>query len=297
MILITGATGKIGSELIQDLTARRCEFKVMVRTREAVKACEAKGIKAVLGDFSQPASFAAALTGVKQVFLLTIPLPDAPVLEARFLETCRIKGIQHIVRVSAIGANPAATSGLLRNHGKCEALLEATGIPWTHLRPTIFMQNLAVHFGASVAKESTLYAPAGDARMPWVDVRDIASVAGTVLTGKNHEHLVYEITGPQALTYDQVAEQLSALLGRRISFVDVPDGAAHQAMLGMGLTPWMAEGMLNLYHAFKINGHTAQVVDTVERLTGHPARTLAAYLREHESTFKTQRATAEVLRN
>ena len=85
MILITGATGKIGSELIQDLTARRCEFKVMVRTREAVKACEAKGIKAVLGDFSQPASFAAALPGVTQVVLLTIPLPDAPVREARFL--------------------------------------------------------------------------------------------------------------------------------------------------------------------------------------------------------------------
>ena len=296
MILITGATGKIGSELIQDLTARRCEFKVMARTKEAVKAFEAKGIKAVHGDFSQPATFAGALTGIQQVFLLTLPMPEAPALEAKFLEACRTREIRHIVRISAVGASPAATSCLLRNHGRCEALLEATGIPWTHLRPTIFMQNLAVHFGPSVAKESTIYAPAGDARMPWVDVRDIAAVAGTILAGKNHEHLVYEITGPQALTYDQVAEHLSSLLGRRISFVDVPDGAAFQAMVGMGLTPWMAEGMLNLYHSFKVNGHTAQVVDTVERLTGHPARTLATYLREHESAFKTVR-TAEVMRN
>lgn len=217
MILITGATGKVGKELVLDLSARRSSFKVMVRSKEAAKGFEGKGIKAVQGDFDHPETYAGALANVQTVFLLTTPQPDNVAIERKFLAACKAKGVHHVVRLSAMGANPWAASALLRNHGKCEALLEESGLGWTILRPTIFMQNLAPHIGPTVAKESTLYAPAGDARMPWVDTRDIAAVAGTVLTSKGHEGLVYEITGPEALTYAQVAECLSAQMGRQIS--------------------------------------------------------------------------------
>jgi uncharacterized protein YbjT (DUF2867 family) len=286
MILITGATGKVGKELVLDLSARRSAFKVMVRSKEAAKDFEAKGIKAVQGDFERPETHAGALASVQTVFLLTTPRPDAVAIERKFLAACKAKGVQHVVRLSAMGANPWASSALIRNHGKCEALLEESGLPWTILRPTIFMQNLAPYIGPTVAQESTLYAPAGNAAMPWVDTRDIAAVAGTVLTSKGHEDLVYEITGPEALTYTQVAECLSSQLGRQISYVNVPDGAAQHSMVGMGMSPWLAEGMITLYHMFRANGPTALALQTVERITGRAPRTLAAYLKENDAAFK-----------
>jgi uncharacterized protein YbjT (DUF2867 family) len=286
MILITGATGKIGKELVLDLLARRSSFKVMVRSREAVKDFEAKGIKTVQGDFERPETQAGALANIQSVFLLTTPRPDNLVMERKFLAACKARGVKHVVRLSAMGANPWASSALIRNHGRCEAQLEDSGLAWTILRPTIFMQNLASFMGPTVARESTLYAPAGDALMPWVDTRDIAAVAGTVLTSEGHENLVYEITGPEALTYAQVAECLSKQVGRQISYVNVPDGAAHQSMVSMGMSPWLAEGMLTLYHLFRSNGSTAMVLETVERITGHAPRTLAAYLKENEAAFR-----------
>jgi uncharacterized protein YbjT (DUF2867 family) len=295
MILITGATGKVGQELVRDLAARKRSFKVMVRSKEAAKDFEARGIKAVLGDFERPETHAGALANIRAVFLLTTPRPDNVAIERKFLAACKTKGVEHVVRLSAIGANSSAASVLLRNHGKCEALLEDSGLPWTILRPTIFMQNLVSYMGPTVAKESTLYAPAGDALMPWVDTRDIGAVAGAVLTSKGHENLVYEITGPEALTYTQVAECLSAQLGRQISYVNVPDVAAHQAMVSSGMTPWLAEGMIALYHLFKANGATAMALETVERLSGRAPRTLAAYLKENEPAFRSTRH-AEVLR-
>jgi uncharacterized protein YbjT (DUF2867 family) len=295
MILITGATGKIGRELVRDLTSRHSAFKVMVRSKEAARDFEAKGIKAVQGDFERPESFTGALAGIKTAFLLTTPRPNNLVLERKFLAACKSKGVQHVVRLSAIGANPWAASALLRSHGRCEAELENSGLDWTILRPTIFMQNLAPHIGPTVAKESTLYAPAGDARMPWVDTRDIAEVAGEVLTTHGHEGLVHELTGPEALSYGHVAEHLSRMLGRQITYVDVPEVAANHSMVGMGMSPWLAEGMITLYQMFRANGPTAQVLGTVERITGHAPRTLAAYLKEHEADFKSLQP-VEVLR-
>jgi len=295
MILITGATGKIGKELVTNLLARQSSFKVMARSKEAIQDFEGRGIQAVQGDFERPDTFAGALSGVQSVFLLTAPRPDNVAIEQRFLAACKAKGVDYVVRVSAIGANPWAASSLIRSHGHCEAQLEASGLDWTILRPTIFMQNLVPMIGAAVAKESTFYAPAGDALLPWVDTRDIAAVAATVLTSKGHENLIHEITGPEALTYTQVAEQLSSLCGRKIRYVNVPDAMAHRSMVDMGTPPWLAEGMITLYHMFKANGATALTLDTVERITGRAPRSLAAYLWEHEAAFKSV-VQSEVLR-
>jgi len=288
MILITGATGKIGRELVTDLLARGSHFKVMVRSKEAIQDFEGKGVQTVQGDFDRPQTFDGALAGIQTVFLLTTPRPDNAAIEQSFLTSCIAHGVARVVRLSAIGANPWAASGLIRSHGQCEAQLESSGLDWTILRPTIFMQNLVPGIAPGVAKESTFYAPAGDARMPWVDTRDIAAVAGSVLTAAGHENLIYEITGPESLTHAQVAERLSAQLGRQISYVTVPDAMAHQSMVGMGMSPWLAEGMITLFHMFKVNGASAQVLETVERITGRAPRTLTAYLKENEAAFKSQ---------
>jgi uncharacterized protein YbjT (DUF2867 family) len=290
MILLTGATGNVGKELVLDLTARKADFKVMARSKEAAKAFEAKGVRVAMGDFEQSGSYADALAGVDQVFLLTVPRPDITRLEGGFLDACRAKGVRHIVRLSALGANPYVASGLLRCHGRCEAQLEDSGLAWTLLRPSFFMQNLGNFMGPTIARESTLYSCAGGAIVPWVDTRDIASVAGTVLTTQGHEARIYEITGPEALSYADVAGRLSAAMGRRIAYVNVPDGVAYQAMTGMGMTPWLSEGMITLYHLCRANGTTAVPLDTVERVTGHAPRTLEAYIQENKAAFRSTAA-------
>jgi uncharacterized protein YbjT (DUF2867 family) len=204
--------------------------------------------------------------------------------------------VKHIVRLSALGANPCVSSGLLRCHGRCEAQLEDSGLAWTILRPSFFMQNLGNFMAPSVAKESTLYSCAGGAIVPWVDTRDIAAVAGTALITKGHEERIYEITGPEALSYADVADRLSAAMGRRIAYVNVPDGVAYQAMTGMGMTPWLTEGMITLYHLCRANGTTAVPLDTVERITGHAPRMLEAYIQENKAAFRPA-ATAKVTNN
>jgi uncharacterized protein YbjT (DUF2867 family) len=294
MILVTGATGTIGKELVQDLLSHHCEFKVMVRKEEVRAAMAAKGVKAVLGDFSRPETFSAALSGVKQVFLLTTPQPDIVKIEGAFLEAARAAGVNRVVRLSAMGANPWAASPLIRGHGQCEARLEASGMAWTILRPTMFMQNLVPMYGASVASTSTLFAPAGDARIPWVDARDIAAVARIVLTDAGHQGLVYELTGPAPCTYEGVAEILGTELGRKVKFVDVPDDAAYSTMTGMGMSGWMAHSLITLFHLFRANGNTAVALGTVARITGRPARTLKDYLHENIAAFRGTRVGSSV---
>jgi len=294
MILITGATGNIGREIVQDLLAHGVDFKVMVRKEESRKLMESKGVKAVLGDFSHPGSLAVALKGVRQVFLLTTPQPDILKVEGSFLNEARRAGVDRVVRLSAVGAQPWAASPLIRAHGQCEAQLEASGLAWTILRPNMFMQNLAPMYGDQVARTSTLFAPAGEARIPWVDTRDVAALACTVLTEVGHEGLVYEITGPEPCTYAEVAERLSAQLGRTIRYVDVPDDAAYSSMTGMGMSPWFAHSLITLFHMFRANGGTSVALGTFGRVTGRAARTLDNYLKENLSVFQGTRAGAPV---
>jgi uncharacterized protein YbjT (DUF2867 family) len=292
MILVTGATGQIGRHLVQELRTRKISFRAMVRHESARAALETKGIKTVPGDFNQPSTFVPALAGVKEVFLLTTPSPDQVLLEGEFLAAAVKAGVHRVVRLSAMGANPHSASPLLQLHGLCETQVQDSGIDWTILRPTMFMQNLAPMYGATVSATSTFYAPAGDACIPLVDTRDVAAVAATVLAGKGHEWLTYEITGPDAHTYAGIAEILGVLLGRGIQFVDVPDDAAYKSMTDMGMTGWFAHCIITLFHYFRANGGTALALGTVPRLTGRPARTLTAYLQENLEAFRKPGSTA-----
>jgi uncharacterized protein YbjT (DUF2867 family) len=286
MIIVTGATGTIGRELVQDLKARGAEFKVMVRSEEARKRMVSEGIQAVPGDFDRPESLGLALRGAETVFLLTTPRPDLVKVEGAFLQAAGKAGVKRVVRLSAMGANPSAASALTRGHGQCEAQLEASGMAWTFLRPTLFMQNIGAMYADSIARTSTLFAPAGEARIPWIDARDIAAVAGITLTAAGHEGLIYELTGPEPHSYAEVAALLGVQLGKTVRFVDVPDDAAYQAMTGMGMSGWFAHSLLCLFHDFRSNAHTAVTLGTVARVTGQPPRTLEAYLKQNLPLFR-----------
>ncbi len=183
-----------------------------------------------------------------------------------------------------LGVDEASPCRLIRTHARVEEVIKASELPYTFVRPNSFMQNLRSYAG-SIAAEDAFYVPAADARISHVDARDVAAVATRALTEDGHAGKAYEVTGPEALTCDEVAGLFSARLGRTIRYVSVPDEGARQGMVAAGLPEWYADGLVELYQLYR-RQEGAVVTDAVERVTGQQPRTVDAYLAENIGMFK-----------
>ncbi len=285
-ILVTGATGTVGSLLLEKLSAANAEgVRALVRSHSKAESIKAGGAEAVLGDLSRPETLTSALEGVSKVFLLTSPGERQRELEGNVIEAARRAGISHLVKLSATGAGPN-TPPLINNHYLIEQEIERAGIPYTHLRPNGFMQNMFM-FAPTIKEQGRFYGPLGEARVSYVDARDIAAVAAAVLTGGGHEGKAYEITGPQALSYKEVAQEFSSVLGKEVQYVDVPLEAARSSMTGMGMSAWLADALIGLFEFYR-EGRAAHVTNTVRELTGQEATTFRQFVREHVEAFESQ---------
>jgi uncharacterized protein YbjT (DUF2867 family) len=211
-ILVTGATGNVGSEVIRALGTT-------AHIRAAVPGAEDRsrlpeGIDTVRFDFTDPATYAEAFSGVDRVFLMRPPHISDPKVIAPSIEAARAGGVRQIVFLSLQGAEKNA----IVPHAKIEKLLLGAGIPWTFLRPSFFMQNLSGQHRDEIRDRDEIFVPAGNGRTSFIDVRDIAAVAALALTEQGHENTAYTLTGSEALTYDEVAAEISAQVGRTIRY-------------------------------------------------------------------------------
>jgi uncharacterized protein YbjT (DUF2867 family) len=284
MILVTGASGKVGSVLVRELKERNAEFRALVHKPEDAERLQRQGIEAVEGDLGRPGSLRAALKGADHLFLLTPPSPDAYWFSDNVLQEARRTGVRHVVKLSAMGAQRNSGCVFLATHARIEERIEELGFGWTHLRPNMFMQTLLASVAASVKAQGAIVAPAGDAVLSFIDARDVAAVAARVLTDPGHERRVYELTGPQVLGYKDVAERLSAILERKVQYVDEPDAVAYKSMTDAGLPPVQAHNMVALFQAFR-RGMGALVSGWVEIVTERPPRKLEDFLRESRQAF------------
>jgi uncharacterized protein YbjT (DUF2867 family) len=275
-LLITGATGTIGRELVNVLKARGAEFAVM-----SSKA--APGL--VLGDFADPASLARAFAGVQTLFLLFPLSPDSFELARNAVEAARAAGVRHIVRSSGAGAQAGSPVALADLQGRIDALIEASGIPFTLLRPNGFMQNW-VNFHAADVKAGVYAAPHGQAGISVVDVRDIAEAAATVLLNPAaHAGRVYTLTGGEALsTADQVA-LIARAAHREVRYDDIPEVEAEVRLRAWGLPDAMVGYFMSLHHVYK-QGWAAGVSPDVQTLTGHAPRRFADFAAEHAAAWQ-----------
>jgi uncharacterized protein YbjT (DUF2867 family) len=279
MILVIGATGTVGSEVVRQLVAVGERPRALVRDPTTARQRLGDQVELVEGDLDRPETIAAALAGVDGVFLLTTQSSRQPEWERAVIQAAARAGVGQLVKLSVFRADEQSSLQVARQHGQAERVLAQSGLAATILRPVFFMQNLVgmVHDGA-------IATAAGDGQVAMVDARDIAAVAVATLTGGGHAGKTYTLTGPEALSFDQVASIVSRQTGRPLRHVRVPPDKVRVALQGRGMAAWYADDMARL-HGMLAAGYEQVVTDDIHTVTGHPPRTLAQFAGDHAGVF------------
>lgn len=283
MILVTGAGGTVGSVLVQELQAVGHKPRVAYHSQHKAETAKRDGYDAVLLDFAEPKTLGPALEGANTVFLLGTGGRGQSEQEINVLNAAKVAGVKRLVKLSVWGAAEEQFS-LARIHRAVEQATEASALSWTFLRPNGFMQNFVNHMAGTIKSQGAIYQPAGDAKISHIDVRDIAKVAARVLTTPGHEGKVYELSGPQALSYGEAASALSRVLNRQISYVPLSDDAARAGMLAAGMPDFYADYLLDLYRFYR-SGGGSQVTHDVKNITGREPIAFDKFVRDHAHAF------------
>ena len=285
MILVTGGTGTTGREIISELQRVGANgVRALVRDTSKASFIRDAGFELAEGDFDRPETLDAALEGVERALLLTPPSPQTFNQQRAFVEAARRAGVRGVVKFSAFGADASAPEGFGKWHGQAEDFLKSSGLAWTMLRPNFFMQNLLGQ-ARQIAAQGVIYQPVGDAKASFIDVRDIASVAARALTEDGHEGKTYVLTGPEALSYYDVAAKLSEATGRSITYVPVTPEQFREGALASGLPEWLVGALERLNEIFA-SGHAAEVTDDVRRVAGKEPITFDQFARDHAQAFR-----------
>lgn len=282
-VLVTGATGNVGSRVIRELEARGETVRAFVRDPDAAAEKLGDGVELVSGDFSDAVSVRRALEGVDRVFLACANHPRQVEYETTVIDAAAAAGVGRVVKLSALGAEVGSSVAFWDWHGRIEEHLRASGIPFVMLRPAFNTTNL-LGSAEGVRHEDTLFAPAGGASVSMIDPGDVAKAAAVALSTEGHEGRTYVLTGPEVMTFERVAEELSAATGRSIRFVAVPDEAARQALVGSGMPDFVAGQIVAVFGLLR-RGVQDRTTDDVRRLTGREPRPFAEFARDSADLF------------
>lgn len=283
MILVTGATGHVGHHLLEQLADARVPATAMVRV-EAEAEDLPTSVRHVVGTLDGPPP-AEVLRAFERVFLLSPSEEGQVELEMSFVDALIAAGHgPRIVKVAADGfQEPDCEVRFMRNHRLVATHLDATGLPVTYLAPNLYMENLLSATGA-IREQAALTAPAGAGRVGFVAASDVAAAAVHALTGDAQEDRIHVLTGPEALSYADVADRISTVFARQVDYADVPPERARETMLADGLPAWKADGMIELFEWIR-NGGCDTVTDEVRRATGQDARPVEDWLSEWRGAF------------
>jgi uncharacterized protein YbjT (DUF2867 family) len=281
-VLVTGATGNVGSAVVRALLAKGMAVRAAGSDLARLRLLLGPQVAVAQLDFYQPATFAAALMGCERLFLMRPPaISQVRRTLLPFLDTARALGVRQVVFLSVQGADKKP----LIPHHAVERHLQAGPPQWTLLRPGFFAQNLGDAYRRDLTERGRLYVPAGAGRVAFIDVRDIAEVAALALHDPSaHYGAAYTLTGPSALGFAEVAQLLSHKLARPIRYqaASLLGYLLHLRRQGMPLSQAI---VLTILHFGLRLGQAATVDNTLQRLLGHPGRTLANYVEDHVGLF------------
>lgn len=282
-VLVTGATGTVGSEVVRQLGERGVPVRAFVRDPDRARAILGGDVEVAVGDFAEPDTIEVALKGVDRVFLACNNDPRQVEYESNVIDGAARAGVQRIVKLSAVGAQPGSPLAFWDAQGRIEGHLAQSRIPAVVLQPTFHMSNLLAS-AEGIRGTGQLFLPAADAKVAMIDPRDVAAAAAAAVDGAGDDGRRYRLTGPEALTFGSVADQLSEAIGYTVELIDVPDEAAHAAMLGAGIPAWIAENLVTLF-GFLRGGAGEATTEDVRELTGNDPRTFAEFARDHAELF------------
>lgn len=282
-ILVTGATGNVGSRVVGELRGRGAQGRAFTRDPDKASMMLGDEVELAVGDFGDSESLRRSMEGVDGVFLACSNQPRQVEYEMRVIDAAKEAGVRRIVKLSALGTGTGAPVAFWDWHARIEDYLQASGVPCVILRPTFSMANL-LGSAETVRYTGKLFVPAGDAGISMIHPQDVAAVASLALTEAGHEGETYTLTGPEAIAFGDVAAHLSEAAQREIEYLNVPDEAALQGMTEQGLPEFVAAQIVTVFGTLRDGGQEG-TTDTVQTLTGREPRSFADFAREHAPLF------------
>lgn len=282
-ILVVGATGRIGGELIRLLTTAGKPVRALVRPGSESATKFPQGVEIVPGDLNDRDSLDTATRDIDAAFIAVRDHPDQVQWESDLIASLETSGPVQLVKVSAFAASLDPAPGYGRIHAAIEERLCESTLRWTVLQPYMYMQNF-LEVADAVRYAGRILLPLGHSRVAFIDARDVARAAASVLGHTGHDGQTYVLTGPESLRCAEVAEAMTAVLERQVTYVPVPQWLAGRLMRLSGATDWDVEMRAELFQMLRRNGE-ADTNDTLARLTGAGPTPLQAFLRDHRPVF------------
>jgi len=293
MILVTGATGTNGSELVRRLSAKGVPVRALVRNAAKADALRGlAGVEVVEGDLLRPETLAGPLSGVERAMLISSSMPDMVGVQCSFIEAAKLAGVKHVVKLSGIMPDLDSPFRFARMHGEIEQRLAASGLAFTNLRAGEFMHAYFRQV-TSIVAQGAIFLPMADAKIASIDVADIAEVACAVLLGSGHEGKSYPLTGPEALGMAEVAGKLSSVTGKPVRYVDVPPDKAREAQLARGVPRFLADALAELF-AERRKGKESNVSPMVREILGREPTSFDAFARRNAAIFRGEQPAPKV---
>jgi uncharacterized protein YbjT (DUF2867 family) len=286
MILITGATGKTGGEVARQLADAKLPFRALIRNVDKGRAVKALGAKIIVGDIGDKAALQRAMEGVDKAFLVLPNDEQQLVLEKQFIDAAVAAHVGHLVYLSSLESVPESKNPITQNHVAAETYLRESGLTWTIIRPTFFMQMFE-GMAARIKDTGRIVMPAGKGTVSTTDIRDVGEVIVDVLTDNSGEHAnqSYDLTGPELLTFSEIADRFSQVLGRKIEYVDQPIDEFRKVLMSINLSEWRTNAVCKELEAIAA-GVVDHTTDTVETLLGRPATSLSQFIEDRRELFE-----------
>ncbi len=283
MILITGATGKTGSAAIQELSNRNIPFRVLIRNEDKLNQITDMGGEVIIGAIEDDAALNQAMEGVQKALVLLPNSEQQLFLEKKVVDAALEANVQHIVKMSSMEAVPEATSPIPKLHMQSENYIKNSGMNWTMIKPNFFMQNL-LGSGKTIVEQNKFFLPMGEGKAGMIHTKDVGTVIAKVLSEDGHEGQNYEVTGPEILSFHDVAEIFSKVLGKKVDYINVPIDEYKKTLSQFLTNQWHLDSVIDLFKDIA-EGGIEDKTDTFQDLIGKSPCSLEQFIQEYSFVF------------
>ena len=283
MILITGATGKTGSAAVQELSNRNIPFRVLIRNEDKLNQITDMGGEVIIGAIEDDAALNQAMEGVQKAMVLLPNSEQQLFLEKKVVDAALEANVQHIVKMSSMEAVPEATSPIPKLHMQSENYIKNSGMNWTMIKPNFFMQNL-LGSGKTIVEQNKFFLPMGEGKAGMIHTKDVGTVIAKVLSEDGHEGQNYEVTGPEILSFHDVAEIFSKVLGKKVDYINVPIDEYKKTLSQFLTNQWHLDSVIDLFKGIAAGG-IEDKTNTFQDLMGKSPCSLEQFIQEYSFVF------------